>query len=514
MAGHRIDMLDIQRIIQLKARGESNRSIARLLGINRKTVNEYILHLKATGKDFSELEDLDETSLASVLPQPKVFNKPDAYQELSDMFPEFKRSMQSSGFTYLNIWEQYRERYPQGYGYTQFKEHVQKAFAVQHATMHIDHKMGEKLLVDYAGDRLNLTDRASGELHPVELFVCVLAGTGYTYVEASESQGKASFLGSMRRALEFIGGVPKLIITDNLKSAVTRSHRYEPELNRDFKLFALHYGTAVIATRAYKPKDKALVEHAVRLVYQRICFHLKDQVFFDLHSLNVAIRPLLEAYNQRKYQLKQTSREQLFLEHEKLLLSPLPAQPFTLLVHKSATVQKNYHIFLSDDRHYYSVPYQYIGKKVDVRYNEISVEVYHQSKRIASHIRSRKSGGYTTHMGHMPDNHRFMQECSVESFLYWGKSQDMTIHRYLEEVFARRPHPEQAFRSCWGIQRLGKTYGIERLKKACHRAMAFDQYGYKILESILKQGLDKQDLAEETPALPVHENLRGATYYS
>lgn len=514
MAGHRLDMLDIQRIIQLKARGESNRSIARFLGINRKTVNEYVLHLKDTGKDFSELEVLDEESLALVLPQPKVFNRPDAYQELADMFPQFKRAMQSSGFTYLNIWEAYRLRYPQGYGYTQFKEHVQKAFAVQQASMHLAHKMGEKLLVDYAGDRPHLTDKASGELRPVELFVSILAGSGYTYVEATESQSKASFLGSMRRTLEFIEGVPKLIVTDNLKSAVTRSHRYEPELNRDFKSFALHYGTAIMATRAYKPKDKALVEHAVRLVYQRICFHLKDRVFFDLPSLNAAIRPLLAAYNRRPYQLKQASREELFLEQEKPLLSPLPAQPFTLLVQKAATVQKNYHVFLSDDRHYYSVPYQFIGKKVDVRYNEISVEVYHQSKRIASHIRSRKSGSYTTYSGHMPDNHRIMQECSVESFLYWGKSQDPVIYRYLEEVFARRPHPEQAFRSCWGIQRLGKTYGIERLKRACHRAEAFDQYGYKILESILKQNLDTQAVPEEPPALPVHENLRGATYYS
>lgn len=514
MAGHRLDMLDIQRIIQLKARGESNRSIARLLGINRKTVNEYVLHLKTTGKGFPELERLDEESLASILPQPKVLNKPDTYQELASMFPKFKHAMRNSGFTYLNIWEQYRERYPQGYGYTQFKEHVQKAFAVQHASMHLEHKMGEKLLIDYAGDRLHLTDRETGELYPVELFISVLAGTGYTYVEASQSQGKASFLGSMRRVLEFIGGVPKLIVTDNLKAAVTRSHRYEPELNRDFKSFALHYGTAVLATRAYKPKDKALVENAVKLVYQRISFHLKDRVFFDLPSLNAAIQPLLEAHNRRKQQVKEVSREELFLEQEKPLLSPLPTQPFILLVHKSATVQKNYHVFLSDDRHYYSVPYQLIGKKVDIRYNEITVEVYHQSKRIASHMRSRKSGGYTTHIGHMPDNHRFMQECNVESFLYWGKSKDPVIHRYLEEVFARRPHPEQAFRSCWGIQRLGKTYGTERLKRACLRAIAFDQYGYKILESILKQNLDKQDVLEESPALPIHENLRGATYYS
>lgn len=175
MAGHRIDMLDIQRIIQLKARGESNRSIGRLLGINRKTVNEYILHLKETGKDFSELSLLDEEAVASLLPQPKVFNKPEAYLELSRMLPEFRRSMRRPGFTYLNIWELHRGKHPEGYGYTQFKEHVQKAFAEQNASMHMEHTLGEKLLIDYAGDHLQMTDKETGEIRHAELFVAVLA---------------------------------------------------------------------------------------------------------------------------------------------------------------------------------------------------------------------------------------------------------------------------------------------------------------------------------------------------
>lgn len=255
MAGHRIDMLDIQRIIQLKARGESNRSIARLVGINRKTVNEYILQLRNSGRDFSELESLDAETLYSLLPEPQIVNKPEAYQELQEMLPQFHKSLTNPGFTYLNIWEEYRFKHPQGYGYTQFKEHVQKAFAVQHASFHMEHVMGEKLLIDYAGDRLELTDRETGEKRPAEVFIGVLAASGYTYVEASESQRKASFLNSIRRTLEYLEGVPKLIVTDNLKSAVTQSHRYEPTLNKDFKAFALHYGTAVMATRARKPKD-------------------------------------------------------------------------------------------------------------------------------------------------------------------------------------------------------------------------------------------------------------------
>lgn len=210
MAGHRKDMLDIQRIIQLKARGESNRSVARLLGINRKTVNEYVLNLAGSSKDFGELSRLDEESLTSILPEPKAFNKPQAYQDLQALVPIYQKALKQSGFTYLAIWEDYRKKYPDGYGYTQFKEHIQKAFAVQHASFHMEQIMGEKLLIDYAGDRLLLTDRQTGATRPAELFIAVLAGSGYTYVEASENQQKASFLNSVRRSLEFTRGVPKL----------------------------------------------------------------------------------------------------------------------------------------------------------------------------------------------------------------------------------------------------------------------------------------------------------------
>lgn len=513
MAGHRKDMLDIRRIIQLKSRGESNRSIARLLGINRKTVNEYILNLGSSGKDFLELSRLDEDAITSILPESKVFNKPQCYTDLQEMIPAFRTALKQSGFTYLNIWDDYRKKYPDGYGYTQFKEHVQKAFAVQHASFHMEQIMGEKLLIDYAGDRLHLTDRQTGETRPAELFIGILGGSGYTYVEASESQRKASFFNSIRRCFEFIGGVPKLIVTDNLKSAVTQAHRYEPELNKDFKAFALHYGTAVLATRARKPKDKALVENAVRLVYQRICFALKDQVFFDLHSMNQAIRPLLDLYNSRMYQQRQTSRTQLFLEQEKPLLAPLPVQPYELLTYKHTLVQKNYHVFISEDKHYYSVPHQYIGRKVEIRYSETLVEIYSYSSRIACHIRNRKAAGFSTHDNHMPANHQIMKEWNMASFLSWAESKDPIIYQYIEKVFVQRSHPEQAYRSCGGIQRLGKIYGTQRLKLACLRAISFEQYGYRILESILKQNLDQQSLQQEEVQLPLHENLRGSAYY-
>ncbi len=515
MAGHRKDMLDIQRIIQLKASGESNRSIARLLGINRKTVNEYIQALGGATQDYLSLSQLREDELAGILPETKIASKPDAYHELQSLIPKYQEELQKPGFTYLHLWETYRAKNPDGYGYTQFKEHLQKAFAVQDASFRLEQTMGEKLLIDYAGDKMHIVDRQTGERQYVELFVAVLAGSGYTYVEATPNQQKASFLKSIRHALEYIGGVPKLIVTDNLKSAVTVADRYEPELNKDFKAFALHYNTAILATRSRKPKDKALVENAVKLVYQRICFPLKDQVFFDLHSLNQAINALLQQYNDRLYQQRQISRRQLFEEQEKPLLKPLPDYGFALLSYKQIKVQKNYHVFLGEDKHYYSVPFQFIGKKVELRYSETMVEVYSANRRIATHPRNRKPAGFSTLVSHMPENHQYMQGWNMAAFLEWGMSKDPLIHQYLERVFSLRAHPEQAYRSCWGIQRLGKIYGTARLKNACIRAMSFDQYGYKILEAILKKNLDQQlDLQPETVCLPEHENLRGSLYYN
>lgn len=191
----------------------------------------------------------------------------------------------------------------------------------------------------------------------------------------------------------------------------------------------------------------------------------------------------------------------------------MPAQPFTLITYKQATVQKNYHVFISEDKHYYSVPHQYIGKRIELRYNQTVLEVYSTGSRIATHPRSKKSGGFSTLPGHMPENHKFMQGWNMETFLSWARSTDQTIYKYLETVFAQRAHPEQALRSCWGIQRLGKIYGTDRLRSACIRAISFEQYGYKILESILKQNLDQQDLDTEQHCLPLHDNLRGASYY-
>ncbi len=519
MAGHRKPMIDIKRIIQLKLNGESNRRIGALIGIDRKTVNEYVSHLIGTGKSMESLFQMEDSILQSLLPQTRMVLKDTAFQQLLQLIPEYETELKKPGFTYQELWLRYKSSYPEGYGSTQFKIHLQKALGLHsssdQATLHMEYVFGEKLFADFCGDHLETVDRETGEIVRKESFVAILPASGITYVEATEDQKKASFLRCLTHALEYFSGVPKLIITDNLKSAVTQAHTYEPILNKDFKAFGLHYNTALMPTRGYKPKDKALVEGAVKLVYQRIYYPLQGQLFFTLSDLNAAIRPLLEAHNSRPYTQRPFSRREWFETNEKALLGSLPPNRFTLLTYKKATIQKNYHVYLSADKHYYSVPYQHIGEVVEVRYNDYLVEVYSRHSRICSHERKRDAPGrYSTLSSHMPPNHQYVKGWSKEYFLNWARQISPEVLLFLEKVFLISDHPEQAYKSCSGIQNLYRVYKGERLSRACTRAMAFERIGYRVLSGILKSGLDlTPELPLEPMPLPSHDNVRGASYY-
>jgi len=519
MAGHRKPMIDIKKIVQLKYNGESNRRIAALLGMDRKTIGDYLLRLAATGHSFGDLSRFDEAALQALLPAANSIIKDIAYNDLLSLVSVYQDELKKPGFTYQELWLKYRLDYPQGYGSTQFKIHLQKALGVNNpastASMHMEYVYGEKLFADYCGKRMEIVSPETGEITKVECFVAILPASGMTYVEVSESQQKSSFMRSMAAAMEFYGGVPKLITTDNLKSAVTTAHTYEPVLNKDFKAFSVHYNTALVPARGYKPKDKALVEGAVRLVYQRIYYPLQGQIFFSIVSLNAAIRLLLADYNTRKFSQRPGSRKESFDLHEKRHLTPLPENRFNQLTYKKATVQKNYHVYLSEDKHYYSVPHVHISEKVEVRYNDYLLEVYSKNIRICSHVRNHDSPGkYSTTESHMPANHRYVKGWSKEFFMSWAKEISPILVNYLEKVFLISDHPEQAYKSCAGIKSLFRVYKKERLCNACRRAIAYDRIGYKALAGILKTGADlEQELVLEVRPIPVHTNVRGGDYY-
>jgi len=346
MSRRRKDIMEIKQLLHLKLKGFSNRAIGELAGMNRKTVNDYINYLKGSGVPFQELLLYEEARLQALLPDPKEVLRGDAYQVLLSELSEYRKALASPGFTFQELFLEYRKRHADGYGISQFKVHLKELLVEPETSLHVPMTMGDKLLADYCGKKLSIVSRHDGSVTEVEGFVAVLGGSGLTYFEVSLSQQKASFFGSLSNALSFFGGTPKLIITDNLKSAVTKPDRYEPILNKDFAAFGLHYGTALLPTRAHKPKDKALVERTVQLVYEQVYFKLRGQVFFDIASLNAAIAPLVAAYNDRLYQVWGVSRRELFISQEQGLLTPLPEERFILLTYKKATVSKNYHVLL------------------------------------------------------------------------------------------------------------------------------------------------------------------------
>jgi transposase len=354
----------------------------------------------------------------------------------------------------------------------------------------------------------------TGEVRDAEIFVAVLGASNYTYVEACWAQNIPSWIMAHVRALQFFGGVPTLLVCDNLKSGVVDANRYEPKMNRSYEEFAEHYGCALLPARVRKPKDKAKVEKGVQDVERRILAALRHRTFFSLQELNQAIAELLVRYNQRPFQKLEGSRLSLFEQLDKPALQPLPAIPYEYAQWKKARVNVDYHITF--DGSFYSVPYQLVNQTIDVRATDTGVECFHKSKRVASHLRAQRTGQYATITGHMPKNHQEHVQWTPQRLVRWAEKTGPQTVLVVESILRARPHPQQGFRACLGIMRLGKEYGDERLEAACRRALATKAVGFKSIESILKSGLDTQPLPQRSPEKPPveHDNIRGPEYYS
>ena len=380
--------------------------------------------------------------------------------------------------------------------------------------MRMEHKAGGKLFIDFTGKKFTIVDRDTGELKELEVFVCILGSSQYTYVEACASQKLEDFIRCTENALWFYGGVPRALVPDNLKSAVTKSSRYEPKVNEVFADFAEHYETAVLPTRTYRPRDKAIVENAVRIIYTRVFAPLRNETFHSVADINTAIRELLEKHNDMSFRGREYSRRSLFLEVESRELMPLPEKRYEIKRYAQATVHKNSHIYLGRDKHYYSVPYRHIGKQVKLVYTDSMVEVYHKHERLAVHQRNRKRYGYTTLAEHMPSHHRFVSEWSSERFISWAGNIGESCQGYIMAILDKKQHPEQSYKSCLGVLHLAKKYGRGRLDNACRRATEYGAYNYNMVERILKKGWDKLDEgADDNLEMPEHQNIRGGKYY-
>ena len=520
MAANRIGIMDIRQIIQLKIKQCSNRKIADLTGIHRNSVNAYVKLIEAASISYKQLSNYSDTDLLELFPSTKTTDKI-RYEQLSAQFEYYRKELKKTGCTKLTLWKEYRQNYTDGYGRSQFNEHLNRWLKRVDGSGKLIHLAGDKLYVDYAGKKLSYVDKTSGEIIEVAVFVAILPCSGYTFVEATPSQKLPDFIGSMNRCLNFIGGVPKAIVPDNLKSAVTKASKYQATINKTFKDFALHYDCVISPTRAFKPQDKALVENAVRIVYNRIFYPLNKMTFFSLHDLNQELSKLLTQYNDYLLSNIKVSRQQQFLDIEKSTLSDLPSENYELRFFKIATVQKMGYVFLSEDKNYYSVPHRFIGKKVEVSYNSQSVDIQYNRERIATHKRSLKPGKYTSIQNHLSSAHKFYSEWSPDFFEKLATPLGESVKEYVKVLIESKNYPEEAYKQCLGIINLTHSYEKQRINTACKYALEMSRYGYHIIERILKNKMDLvetvlPDAVENTSQnhIAPHHNIRGAEAFS
>lgn len=496
-------------ILRLHVAGLSGRQIAASLGISRTAVSNTLKRAEATAITWPLPEEMDEPTL-----QERLYPAPQ-YSSVKRSTPAWNlvhKDLKRKGVTLALLWEEYKAIHPGGYQYSRFCE-LYRAWRLKlDVTMRQDHKAGEKLFVDYAGQTMDVIDPETGEARPVQIFVATLGASNYTYVEATWTQSIEDWTGSHRRAFEFLGGVPEIVVPDNLKSGVTKAHLYEPDLNPTYQDLAAHYGVAIIPARVRKPRDKAKVESAVQVAERWILAKLRDQRFFSLYELNAAIAEQLTAYNERPFQKLEGSRRSVFLEVDQPALSPLPANRYVFARWKKARVHMDYHVDV--EGHYYSVPYKHVREQIDVRITELTVECFFKGKRIASHARSLRRGRHTTTREHMPSNHRHYADWTPERLATWAAKTGPNTRMLIEQVIASRERPQHGYRACLGILRLGEAHGADRLEAAAVRALAAGALSYQSMASILKKGLDSKTLGTDTFKEPTqHANLRGATYW-
>jgi transposase len=505
-------MRKIKDVLRLRFEvGLSQRQIARSCGLGKTTVIECLRRFEQSGLLWPAAAELDEATLERTLypPPPGVATDCRALPDWASVHRELRRK----GVTLTLLWHEYKAGHPEGFQYSWFCDQYRAWAGTLDVVMRQEHRAGEKLFVDYAGQTVEVVDRHTGEVRQAQIFVAVLGASNYTYAEATWTQQLPDWIGAHVRAFEFLGGTSEVVVPDNLRSAVSKAHRYEPDLNPTYAELARHYGVAVLPARARRPRDKAKAEVAVQMVERWILAVLRHRSFFSLAELNREIARLLERLNTRPFKKLPGSRRALFEQLDRPALRPLPAQPYVFAEWKKVRVNIDYHVEV--DGHYYSVPYALVRKQLEARFTARTVECFYKGQRVASHLRSSLKGRHTTVAEHMPASHRHYAEWTPQRLIRWAEKMGPATAAVIQTILERRVHPQQGFRSCLGILRLGKGFGEERLEAACRRALRLGACSYKSIESILRQGLDRKALPEpqERELSIEHANLRGSQYY-
>jgi transposase len=513
MATERLSMRQIREILRQKwVLACSHRQVAASLTVSLGTVTGVLRRATHAGLDWALVQTLPDDALeARLYGAPAT---PGASRPLPDC-AYLHTERRKPGVTLELLHLEYLEQHPTGYRYTRFCDLYRRWLARHRLTMRQDHRAGEKVFVDYAGQKPAIVDPTTGEIIEVELFVGVLGASNYTYAEATRTQQLPDWLGSHQRMFAFFQGVTGAIVPDQLKTGVTVPCRYEPGLQRSYAEFAQHYGTTILPARPAHARDKAKVEVAVQVAERWILARLRHETFFSLAALNARIGERLTELNARRMRRYQASRQELFARLDRPALRPLPAAPFVYGEWKLARVNIDYHVEVAG--HYYSVPHALVHERVDVRSTALTVEIFHRGQRVAAHLRSAARGKHTTVTAHMPKAHQQHREWSPSRIIAWAQTVGPQTAALVEAILASRPHPEQGYRSCLGLFRLGRRDGAVRLEAACVRALAVGVRSYRHVDAILKHGLDRCPLPEAGSAPPprpvVHDQVRGSTYY-
>ena len=512
-------MLQLRLLIQLLQKGLSGRRIAMDVQLSRNTVQQYTERLLAGGRDLASLHELNDTDLSAIAYAGSKQTLPDIKRtDFEGRIEYFIAELRRTGVTKHLLWEEYKLEYIDGYAYSQFCELFGQNEKVKNASMHFSYHPAEVMMIDFAGDMLHYVDKETAELIACPVFVCVLPYSGYSYAVALADATQPNVIKALNESIVWFGGVPNSLKCDNMKTAVSKSCRYEPVFTETLIQWALHNNIVLTAARVRKPKDKAPVESEVKFIYQRVYATLRNLTFFSLKELNIHIREQLSLHHNRPFQKKDRCRMDCFTNEEKLMLQPLPARPYELKHKVQLKVQKNYHVTLGEDWHHYSVPFKNIGKSITAIYDGDIVELYLLNIRIAIHKRDYKHHGYTTITEHMPPNHQHYTEQRGWDNSYF-EQQALKIgtntHIYILEMLKARFFTEQTYNGCLGIMRLANTYSHERLESACKRALTGKIFNYSTVNKILVNKTDMLTTIQQQTlfSMPEHTNLRGPKAY-
>ena len=508
-----ITMNKLRTIIRLYEEQTGLKTISVMARTSRNTVKKYIRKWNTLSMSYEEFQGKSDAALHSLfcVPLLRVSTNP-RLEELERLMPSIIKELGKKGMTTLEQWDRYRATHPDGYGLTQFRMAVQRYRMISNPSMRMEHKAGDKMFIDYTGDKLWIYPNSEPPLQ-VEVFVSILGCSLLTYVEATHSQCKEDFISACENAFYYYGGVPRAMVPDNLKAAVTKAGRYESVLNEEFERFAEHYGVTVVPARVRKPQDKSPVENAVKLTYKDIFTRIEPLHCPDIKSLNAAIRSALELHNNGILTGRNYSRRTYFEDIERDVLASLTPVRYQIKKHIMATVGKDGYVRLREDVHYYSVPHTCIGKKLKISYTSSDVEIFDGYTCIASHTRNRLQFRHTANPDHLSPRHRAILEWSPENFIKEAAEIHEDVEHYIRRVLEKKRYVDQANKSCCGILGLARKVGAQRLAAACRLADSYGRYNFLEIEDILKTKSELIEVPEDMTDIPDHENIRGKDYY-